>query len=262
MNRIEITFRQLLTEKPFAEITAVDITSRCGLSRSTLYRKWAGTEDLLWAVLRPYLEDALKATIAGASEPAIQAFSRLLSLPGVGQAIRHASVAAVFIPNLRTLIASEIDRRCKGRDTETCALLIASALYSFLSADVADGDRTDKLSEVVLFIYVAVHMTPQSLTHAIRDHALSTPKGRFPAAVSAAESLASDEYIVSMIDGRPYRSLKRHLARYGMSPDEYRRCFDLPPDYPMVAPAYSQKRSAMARDQFGGIGAKDEAAMV
>lgn len=45
----------------------------------------------------------------------------------------------------------------------------------------------------------------------------------------------------------PYRTLKRHLAAYGHTPDSYRLRFGLPFDYPMVAPAYSAARSALAK---------------
>lgn len=66
-------------------------------------------------------------------------------------------------------------------------------------------------------------------------------------AASLRKSLASPEHIISMIDGKPYRTLKRHLGVHGMTPQEYRIRYGLPSDYPMVAPAYSKVRSAMAK---------------
>jgi predicted transcriptional regulator len=57
-----------------------------------------------------------------------------------------------------------------------------------------------------------------------------------------------DEYIVCLEDGKRLKMLKRYLrARYKMSPDEYRQRWNLPPDYPMVAPNYAQKRSDFAK---------------
>jgi predicted transcriptional regulator len=57
-----------------------------------------------------------------------------------------------------------------------------------------------------------------------------------------------EDYIVSLEDGRHYRSLRRHLmAKHGMTPDDYRRKWSLPPDYPMVAPSYAKERSEVAR---------------
>jgi predicted transcriptional regulator len=56
------------------------------------------------------------------------------------------------------------------------------------------------------------------------------------------------EYIVCLEDGRKLKMLKRHLsATYAMTPDQYRAKWNLPADYPMVAPAYAKKRSEFAR---------------
>jgi len=56
------------------------------------------------------------------------------------------------------------------------------------------------------------------------------------------------EYIVCLEDGRKLKMLKRHLrTTYGMTPEQYRAKWGLPPDYPMVAPAYAEKRSEFAR---------------
>lgn len=60
--------------------------------------------------------------------------------------------------------------------------------------------------------------------------------------------------VTSFEDGRPYKSLKRHLARHGLTPAEYREKWGLPPDYPMVAPSYSEARSALAKS--AGLGAR------
>jgi len=55
------------------------------------------------------------------------------------------------------------------------------------------------------------------------------------------------EALVSFEDGRPHRTLRRHLASRGLTPTEYFEKWGLPKDYPLVAPAYSEQRSAMAR---------------
>lgn len=75
-----------------------------------------------------------------------------------------------------------------------------------------------------------------------------------PPAVSVRESLRSPEHIVSMIDGKPYRILRRHLAAHGLTPEEYRCRYGLASDYPMVSPAYAAHRSALAR--HSGLGRK------
>ncbi|MCJ2038259.1 MucR family transcriptional regulator [Methylobacterium sp. J-059] len=54
--------------------------------------------------------------------------------------------------------------------------------------------------------------------------------------------------LVSFIDGKPYKTLKRHLNGHGLGPHSYRKRFGLPADYPMTAASYSEKRSALARE--------------
>lgn len=76
-------------------------------------------------------------------------------------------------------------------------------------------------------------------------------------AVSVRKSLASRDHILSLIDGRPMKSLKRHLAKHQLTPDQYRARYNLPPSYPMVAPAYSEARSAAAKER--GLGRKPAA---
>jgi len=53
--------------------------------------------------------------------------------------------------------------------------------------------------------------------------------------------------IISFIDGRRYKTLKRHLTVHGLTPDTYRAKFGLPSDYPMVSAAYSEVRSGLAK---------------
>jgi predicted transcriptional regulator len=55
------------------------------------------------------------------------------------------------------------------------------------------------------------------------------------------------DHIISLEDGKPYKSLKRHLARLGLTPVQYREKWGLPRDYPMVAPSYSERRSELAK---------------
>jgi predicted transcriptional regulator len=67
------------------------------------------------------------------------------------------------------------------------------------------------------------------------------------AAVSIRKSVTPD-YIICLEDGKKLRMLKRHLrTAYGLSPDEYRARWNLPSDYPMVAPSYAKQRSDFAK---------------
>ncbi|MET7245348.1 MucR family transcriptional regulator [Methylobacterium sp. EM32] len=68
------------------------------------------------------------------------------------------------------------------------------------------------------------------------------------------------DHLISFLDGKPYRSLKRHLTSQGMTPAEYRQKFGLPHDYPMVAASYAAQRSALAKSLGLGQRRRDAAA--
>jgi predicted transcriptional regulator len=79
----------------------------------------------------------------------------------------------------------------------------------------------------------------------------SSTAGQTPA-VPVEESITRD-YLVCLNDGQKLRSLKRYLRRkYALSPEQYRSQWRLPDDYPMVAPAYAELRSKIAKRQAGG----------
>ncbi|MDD9910820.1 MAG: MucR family transcriptional regulator [Ahrensia sp.] len=76
-------------------------------------------------------------------------------------------------------------------------------------------------------------------------------------AVSIKKSLGR-EYLICLEDGKKFKSLKRHLkTHYDLSPEEYREKWGLPADYPMVAPAYAEERSRLAKEM--GLGQKRRA---
>ncbi|AWB26153.1 MucR family transcriptional regulator (plasmid) [Methylobacterium currus] len=66
------------------------------------------------------------------------------------------------------------------------------------------------------------------------------------------------DYLISLEDGKQYRSLKRHLSTRGLTPEEYRRKWGLPHDYPMVAATYAAQRSELAKNS--GLGRPRKAA--
>ncbi|MER9184401.1 MucR family transcriptional regulator [Mesorhizobium sp. M0767] len=76
-------------------------------------------------------------------------------------------------------------------------------------------------------------------------------------AVSIKKSVSPD-FIICLEDGKKFKSLKRHIGtHYNLSPDEYRQKWNLPSDYPMVAPNYAATRSALAKSI--GLGRKASA---
>ena len=73
-------------------------------------------------------------------------------------------------------------------------------------------------------------------------------------AVSVKKSV-TDDYIICLEDGKKFKSLKRHLmTHYSLTPEDYREKWDLPADYPMVAPNYAAARSRLAKQM--GLGHK------
>ena len=97
-------------------------------------------------------------------------------------------------------------------------------------------------------LIASVHTT---LTNLGSGEAAKTSEPQAPA-VSVKKSVASD-YIICLEDGRKFKSLKRHLrTKYNMSPEEYRAKWNLPKNYPMVAPSYAAARSDFAKQM--GLG--------
>ena len=71
------------------------------------------------------------------------------------------------------------------------------------------------------------------------------PEATAPA-VSVRKSITPD-YLICLDDGRKFKSLRRHLGALGMTPEQYRAKWNLPADYPMVAPNYAAQRSELAK---------------
>lgn len=84
------------------------------------------------------------------------------------------------------------------------------------------------------------------------DQPTKNEKELLQPAVPVADSI-SDDYLICLEDGAKLQMLKRHLrVRFGLTPEEYRRKWDLPPTYPMIAPAYRERKRALAR--LSGLG--------
>lgn len=82
-----------------------------------------------------------------------------------------------------------------------------------------------------------------------------TPAAQRPEpAVPIAKSI-TPEFIICLEDGKKMKMLKRHLkTAFNMTPDQYRDRWNLPADYPMVAPRYAKQRSSLAKKI--GLGTK------
>lgn len=128
-----------------------------------------------------------------------------------------------------------------------------------MSSSVREPSKPTRLAADIVAAYVANNSVPlaelPALIHAVRA-ALerlangpvkqSAPIVRIEPAVSVRKSITAD-YLVCLEDGRKFKSLRRHLRKLGLTPDEYREKWNLPDDYPMVAATYSAARSQVAK---------------
>ena len=116
--------------------------------------------------------------------------------------------------------------------------LSADIVASYVSQNVVS---TSGLQDLIGQVYQALARLGQAGAEAAPAQAKQKP------AVPISRSVQHD-YIVCLEDGKPLKMLKRYLrSRYNMSPEDYRRKWGLPPDYPMVAPAYAERRSDFAK---------------
>ncbi len=122
-----------------------------------------------------------------------------------------------------------------------------------------------ELTTELVSAYVSRNSVPiAELPQLIRSvHQSLAGLGSAPAAEPAAEPLKpavpikksiTEEFIISLEDGRKLKSMKRYLAGLGMTPADYRAKWGLAADYPMVAPGYAAQRSALAKTL--GLGRK------
>ncbi|QFU17195.1 MucR family transcriptional regulator [Microvirga thermotolerans] len=110
---------------------------------------------------------------------------------------------------------------------------IVSAYVSNNSVPAAD------LPSLLNSVHSALTKTAQGLVEA--------PQSTLTPAVPVKKSITPD-YIICLEDGKKFKSLKRHLrTTYNMTPEQYRAKWDLPRDYPMVAPNYAKARSELAK---------------
>lgn len=98
-------------------------------------------------------------------------------------------------------------------------------------------------AETVPEVIRQVHRSVHALAHTTSEKPAEKPKPAVPISKSVTE-----DHIVCLEDGRKLKMLKRYLrSNFNMTPDEYRRKWGLPADYPMVAPSYAKRRSEFAK---------------
>lgn len=133
-------------------------------------------------------------------------------------------------------------------------------MTDFTERNMSNAIRLEQVAEIVS-AYVSNHAVSTtdlpgliSRTHSALQSlsvVAEQPAEELKPAVPVKKSVTPD-YIVCLDDGKKFKSMKRHLAGLGMTPDEYRAKWGLPSDYPMAAPNYSATRSALAKSN--GLG--------
>ncbi len=123
-------------------------------------------------------------------------------------------------------------------------------------------EKTDNLASLaaqIVAAYVSNNQVPQpdlprligevhrALAAAISGQAPREEASELKPAVTVRKSVTPD-HIICLEDGKKFKSLKRHLrTHYDLSPEQYREKWNLPADYPMVAPNYAKARSNLAK---------------
>ena len=135
--------------------------------------------------------------------------------------------------------------------TETNSIELATELTI---AWLGNPNTRTSADDVPAFLQ-SMHAAVEKLGGATTDQAPAEQAAvEYTPAVTARKSLASRDHIISLIDGKPYKTLRRHLTTNGLTPEEYRARYNLKADYPMVAEAYSEARRTMAKSI--GLGRK------
>jgi predicted transcriptional regulator len=122
-----------------------------------------------------------------------------------------------------------------------------------------DGPFVEQAAEIVSAYVTCNHVAAGELPGLIRTvhaalAALASGASSAPATEEVEKATPSQirksitpDALISFIDGKPYKILKRHLGKHGLDPYSYRARFGLPADYPMVAANYAAQRSELAR---------------
>lgn len=107
--------------------------------------------------------------------------------------------------------------------------------------------NTRASAEDVPVFLQTLHSAVLKLNSGAEPQEQAEPAQEYTPAVTVRKSLSSPDHIISLVDGKPYRTLKRHLSTHGLTPAQYRERFGLKSDYPMVAPAYAETRRQLAK---------------
>lgn len=157
-------------------------------------------------------------------------------------------LSAAVAPMKRPLDANRIRQECfVTEETESNTDNLIELTAEVVSAYIANNPvPVGELPALIGQVHAALKGTTGSV--------MSEKSEALKPAVPIRKSVTPD-YIISLEDGKKFKSLKRHLStHHGLTPDDYRAKWGLPVDYPMVAPNYAATRSALAKTM--GLGRK------
>ena len=190
-------------------------------------------------VLTPAAVSQLIGVVAGAGN------GRQYRLGQVSVEINTGSIAAFICSDSRRInewgvsVLRYVD--CEGDNSAMDALSQIELTAEVVSAFV--GNNSVPRGELSALIQ-SVHQTLTRLGDGAANAApVIVPK---EPAVSIRKSITPD-YLICLEDGRKFKSLRRHLATLGLTPEQYRNKWKLSDEYPMVAPSYAATRSALAK---------------
>jgi predicted transcriptional regulator len=122
-----------------------------------------------------------------------------------------------------------------------------------------ETDDSIKLASEIVAAFVSNNSVPVAelpgLIHSVRaaltkvasgSTIVDVPQEKKAPAVPVRKSVTPD-FIICLEDGKKFKSMRRHIAKLGMTPEEYRAKWGLPFDYPMVAPNYAILRTELAK---------------
>lgn len=128
-----------------------------------------------------------------------------------------------------------------GLDKDTILSLTTDIVCAYASNNVI---APDDLTQMIGTVYAQL----DRLANTDPDATENRPVPAVPI-----EQSMTDDYLICLEDGKPFKSLKRHLrTKFDLTPEAYREKWGLPHDYPMVAPSYAKERSKLAKQM--GLG--------
>ncbi|GAK33349.1 putative MucR family transcriptional regulatory protein y4pD [alpha proteobacterium Q-1] len=137
------------------------------------------------------------------------------------------------------------DKRINGLSPDAAMQMVADIVTAYVAHNTLPASQ---IPDVIKTVH-------QSLINLGQDSGHMTADSLKPA-VPIKKSV-TDDYIICLEDGKQLKMLKRYLrSKYDMTPEDYRAKWNLPPEYPMVAPNYAKRRSQFAKDIGLGLGGR------